>query len=243
MAIDSDDHKITLAVDSDVQEMTTVPDSQDESIETMLAQALKTTAGIRIDRSEVNELRVEAEKRRELAEAEASRVLDELFTEANTVAQTIIEDANAIKREAEMERARAHQETEEAARITREADARRKLVEAEAAADRARAHQEVKETEAARAEAERRLQEIVSEANNRAEQTTREALDQAQEQITVLRRRAEEEVRKLLDEAATFYASVVDDTEARRILSHAERIRSQASGLRIRYLGSGHGEA
>ena len=55
--------------------------------------------------------------------------------------------------------------------------------------------------------------------------------------------RAEEEVRKLLDEAATFYASVVDDTEARRILSHAERIRSQASSLRIRYLGSGHGEA
>ena len=55
-------------------------------------------------------------------------MLEELFTEANTLAQTLIEDANAVKREAEAERARARHETEEAAKIIRETNSSRKLV-------------------------------------------------------------------------------------------------------------------
>jgi hypothetical protein len=114
------------------QERATTPESKDNYSDTVLAHALLISAGARDELTQAKAVRAEAEKRREEAEAEAARVLDELFSEANLRAQKLMERASAVIMEAKAERAKARQEIEDATAARIEAESRCQQIEAEA---------------------------------------------------------------------------------------------------------------
>lgn len=144
------------------QERAMTPGPKDNYSDTVLAHALLISAGARDELTQAKAVRAEAEKRREEAEAEAARVLDELFAEANLRAQKLMERAKAVKMEAEADRAKARQEIEDATAARLEAETRCQQIEAEARENAEKIVQEaLQQADIKAAELKRRAEEEV----------------------------------------------------------------------------------
>jgi hypothetical protein len=225
------------------QERAMTPESKNSYSDTVLAHALLISAGARDELTQAKAVRAEAEKRREEAEADAARVLDELFAEANLRAQKLMERASAIEMEAEADRAKARQEIEDAMAARIEAETRCRQIEAEARENAEKIIQEAlhqadikaaelrRRAEAARIEAEAGCRQIEAEARENAEKIIQEALHKADIKAAELKRRTEEEVRKLLVDAVNIHATAQEEMETQRILSDAARIQARTAHL------------
>ena len=151
----------------------------------------------------------------DLSEAKARRAQAEMSRE-----QAELESVNTTKKLCDRMRAEAQQELEEAARIKAETAKERQDIEAVLA-----------QIDGRRAQAEAERDEIIADAQRKAQEVADQARATAQQETTVLRRQALKDIRTVLNRVEDMRAAVTEELETQRILTNVAKMKTSARHL------------
>ena len=198
--------------------------------ERLLAQAILASSSSREEMTQARQTRAEAERYKQEAEAETAKAIEEIFATVKAQAQRILEEAVAIRTEAETDRVQVAQELERTATARQEAESYSRQLEEEA-----------------RERSELARQETVRQAEEQRAAIVKQAEDEAED----LRWRIGEEMQKIMKGIASLRSAAQEELEAQRLLTEAVRIKALGPTLRTQLSvepvpashSNGHGSA